>query len=94
MDKFEEMVQNTTKMTDAERTMMDKNKELCIWGRCPTYNDCAKGKRELLYCATGKSACTLTKNACICPTCPITPMIELKHAYYCTNGSQRELRKM
>ena len=49
VDKFEEMVQNTMKMTDAERTMMmDKNKALCICGRCPTYNDCAKGKMELL----------------------------------------------
>ena len=95
VDKFEEMVQNTMKMTDAERTMMmDKNKALCICGRCPTYNDCAKEKMELLYCATGKSACTLTKKACICPACPITPMIGLKHAYYCTKGSERELPKM
>jgi Protein of unknown function (DUF2769) len=60
MDKFEEMIQNMKKMTDAERTtMMGKNRALCI-----------------------------------CPTCQITPMIGLTHAYYCINGSECELRKM
>ncbi|WAC05055.1 MAG: DUF2769 domain-containing protein [Methanoregula sp.] len=95
MDKFEEMMQKMAKMTDAERTMMmDKNKVLCICGKCPTYNDCAKEKTEILYCVTGKSACTLSKTGCICPACPITPMLGLKHAYYCTNGSEPELRGM
>ena len=95
VDKFEEMMQIMMKMTDTERTMMmDKNKAMCVCGKCPTYNDCAKAKTELLYCATGKSACTLSKTGCICPACPITPMLGLKQAYYCTNGSERELRTM
>ncbi len=60
VDKFEEMIQNMMKMTDAERTMMmEKSKALCV-----------------------------------CPTCPIIPMIGLKHEYYCTNESERELRRM
>jgi hypothetical protein len=95
VDKSEEMMQKMMTMTAAESTaMMDKNKALCVCGKCPTYDDCAKGKKEILYCVTGRSDCTLTKKACICPTCPITPMLGLKHAYYCTNGSERELRKM
>jgi hypothetical protein len=95
MDKFEEMLQKMQKMTDTDRKqMIDKAKGMCICGKCPTYNDCMKGKTEFLFCITGKSSCTTTKKACICPTCPLTPMIGLKFAYYCVNGSERELRKL
>lgn len=95
VDKFEEMLQKMTTVSAAERTAMtEENKALCVCGRCPTYDDCAKGKKEILYCITGRSACTLTKTGCICPSCPATPVLGLKHAYYCTNGSERELRKM
>jgi Protein of unknown function (DUF2769) len=95
MDKFSEMMQKMMAMSEADRTaMIEKNKAICICGRCPSYDNCAKGKKELLFCATGRSACRLTKNTCICPYCPVTPMIGLTHEYYCIIGSESEQREM
>ena len=55
MDKFSEMMQKMMAMSEPDRTaMIEKNKAICICGRCPTYDDCAKGKKELLFCATGQ----------------------------------------
>jgi hypothetical protein len=94
MDKFEEMMQKMQKMSDAEKkTMLDGVKPKCVCMKCPTYNDCMKGKHEVLFCATGKTGCSPTKKACICPTCPVTPMMGLKNMYYCISGSEQEQRK-
>jgi hypothetical protein len=94
MDTFEEIMQKMASMSDAERReVMEKNQARCVCAKCPTYDDCSKGKGELLYCVTGKSSCTLSKTGCICPTCPVTQEIGLKHAYYCTAGSESEIRK-
>jgi Protein of unknown function (DUF2769) len=95
MDKFTEMMKKMMAMTEAERSaMMEKNRALCTCGACPTYNACARTKNEAMFCATGKSACTLTRKACICPGCPITPMLGLQHGYYCFNGTEKEQRGM
>ncbi len=96
MDKFEQAMQKMKGMKKEEiKKMIEKNKQLCICGGCPSYNDCAKGKKELLYCATGKSpSCIKEEKGCLCPTCPITPMIGLKNAYYCLKGTEREQRGM
>ena len=96
VDKFVEMMAKMQKMSKAEiDEQMEKSRALCVCGKCPTYTDCMKAKNELLYCATGKSACRdVPKIGCICPTCPITRALELRHAYYCVSGSERELRKM
>ena len=93
MDRFEEMAQKMAKMPEAELTktvssLMTK----CICGKCPTYNDCMKGKKESLFCALGKTGCAATKKACLCPTCPVTPEMGLKHGYYCMKGSEKEIR--
>jgi len=95
MDRFEEMMKKMMAMTEADRSaMMKKNRVLCTCGSCPTYNACAKKENEAMFCATGRSACTLTKKACICPGCPITPMLGLKHGYYCLDGTEMEQRGM
>jgi len=93
MDKFDEMIQKMSGMDTAERdAMMKTAKDTCICGKCPTYNECSKMKNELLFCAIGKSTCTIKKNACLCPGCPVTPWMGLKHGYYCASGSEKELR--
>jgi hypothetical protein len=95
MDKFEEMMQKMQKMSAAEKKeMLDGVKPKCICMKCPTYNDCMKGKQEALFCATGKTGCSPTKKACICRTCPVTPIMGLKNMHYCIGGSEQELRKM
>jgi hypothetical protein len=38
----------------------------------------------------GKSGCITEEKGCICGGCPVTNKLGLKHAYYCTKGSERE----
>jgi hypothetical protein len=96
MDKFEQAMQQMTKMSQQEITsMIEANKKLCICPECPTYNDCARKLKELLYCALGKSPSCITEEvACVCPTCPVTEQLGLKHMYFCTKGTERTQRRM
>ena len=93
MDAFEEMAATMAGMSEVElKKTVSSLMAKCICGKCPTYNDCMKNKKEALFCALGKSACAITKKACLCPTCPVTAMLGLKHGYYCIKGSEKELR--
>ncbi|MCX9082089.1 MAG: DUF2769 domain-containing protein [Candidatus Methanoperedens sp.] len=96
MDKYEASVAQIMKMGDKEREeMVAIRKKLCICGRCPTYNDCAQEKKEIWYCALGKSPeCIKGKMGCICPKCPIFEDMGLKKSYFCVRGSEREQRGM
>jgi len=40
----------------------------------------------------GKSGCTATKKGCLCPACPVTRELGLRHGYYCMQGSEKEIR--
>jgi hypothetical protein len=77
---------------EAMKQMLEENKKKCICPRCPSYNACMKEKGELLYCASGKSACTVTMKGCICPGCPVTAAFGLKKAYFCVKGTEKEQR--
>jgi hypothetical protein len=95
MDKFMEMATKMAQMSPEERKqMMMKNRSMCVCGKCPTYTSCMKDNGELLFCSTGKSACAVETKGCICPTCPVTNMMGLTHAYYCAKGTEKELRGM
>lgn len=96
MDKFEEAMQAMSKLSDEEKMkMLEEKKKACICADCPSYNECAKAKNELLYCAIGKSPeCVTEEKGCICPTCPLTEELGLKNGYFCTRGSEKELRGM
>jgi hypothetical protein len=96
VDKFEQVMQMMEKMSEKERMKaIEANKKLCICEGCPTYNDCAREKKELLYCALGESPKCITEEVdCICPDCPITEKLGLKHDYFCTRGSEKEQRGM
>ena len=94
MDKFGEMMQKMQKMSDAERaSALDKVKPLCLCAKCITYNDCMGRRKEKLFCAAGESGCAPAKKGCICTACPVTPMLGLRHAFYCAIGSESEIRK-
>lgn len=93
MDKFMEITQKMEQMSpDEKKQVMMKNRSICICAKCPSFTSCMKEKDELLFCSTGKSACTVQKKACICPSCPVTGMMGLNHAYYCIKGTEKELR--
>jgi hypothetical protein len=95
MDKFMEIAQKMEKMSpDEKKQMIMKNRALCTCAKCPSYTTCMKEKGELLFCSSGKSTCTVEKKACICPSCPVTGMMGLTHAYYCIKGTEKELRGM
>ena len=65
----------------------------CACPKCPSYNDCARGKNEKLYCATeiGKSACEYKMNGCLCGSCPVHTASGLTNGYYCLKGSAKEI---
>lgn len=67
----------------------EEMKKLCICEPCPSYTECMRAGAELLFCVTGKSAdCMFDKKGCICPTCPVKPLLGLKKAYFCIRGPE------
>ncbi len=71
----------------------DANMGKCVCPSCPSYNDCARGKSEKLYCAgdVGKSSCAYQMNGCICSQCPVHMENNLMAGYYCMHGSADEI---
>ena len=62
----------------------------CICAGCPSYNDCAKEKNELLFCcaeigltACNGKTCDYKRNGCICGSCPVHEDHGLDSGYYC-----------
>jgi hypothetical protein len=72
-----------------------ENRAKCPCAKCPSYNECAKGKNEALYCANGigKSKCEYHMNGCICGPCPVHSNYSLKAGYYCIYGSADQVDK-
>jgi len=96
MDKFEQAMQQMAQMTQEDMIkMVESKKKLCICDGCPTYNDCARENKELLYCALGKSQmCVTEESDCICPDCPLTEQMGLRNQFFCTRDSEKEQRGM
>jgi len=94
LDTFENMMRMMSKMTQEERMKtIEANKALCVCPTCPTYNECAKEKDELFYCALGVSAtCIIKESGCLCPACPITEKMGLTKDYFCTKGTEQQQR--
>lgn len=69
-------------------------KSTCICPQCPTFNKYAEDRGEILYCITGKSDQPLKEElGCICADCPVATEGGLINNYYCTIGSEMEIRK-
>ncbi|HDR73021.1 MAG TPA: DUF2769 domain-containing protein [Methanoculleus sp.] len=94
MTKFKETMEKMKQMSDEERAAAVENlRSMCICPTCPTYNECAKKKDELLFCATGKSfMCIHFEKECLCPGCPVTRELGLNNMYFCTRGSEKAQR--
>jgi aldose sugar dehydrogenase len=58
----------------------------CICARCPTYNECTRKGKELLYCFEGKSSCKLERYGCVCGSCPVQKSGGFMGAYFCVTG--------
>jgi hypothetical protein len=95
MEKFLEIAKSMEGMSQEEiAKSLEAKKSICICGDCPSYDECTKNKEELLYCATGKSECTITMKGCVCPSCPVTSDMGLTHSYFCSRGSEKQQRGM
>ena len=95
MDSFEKMLNNLDSLQGQDREKeIARLKGQCVCPDCPTYNKCAEEKKELLYCFLGKSSqCIKDELGCICPDCPVAADAELVNLYYCTIGSEKEMRE-
>jgi hypothetical protein len=94
MDKFEQMMKETKGRSQTELNRdMEGYKKVCRCPTCPTYNNCAKNAKELLFCLHGKSfMCISEQKACICPTCPLTADFGLKNTSFCMKGAEKAQR--
>ncbi len=97
MDAYEKMQSDLDSKTGAERekAVKDLSSE-CICPDCPTYNNCAEAAGELLYCFLGRSKECITSEdlGCFClMDCPVANRAGLGHLYYCTKGTESEVRK-
>ena len=57
----------------------------CSCANCPSYNDCAREKRELLFCSeeVGPGTCVYEMNGCVCGPCAVYQKYNLDSGYYC-----------
>jgi len=94
MDKFEEFQKNLAGMDATQRAItIAEQKDLCVCGRCPTYNECMRENGEMISCINGRSpVCTFDKKACMCLTCPVKFSRGLRNAYFCIRGAEQDQR--
>lgn len=94
MDKFEQAMEAMSKMSKPDQAAaIERLKGMCTCPGCPTYTNCAKKNGEMLFCATGKSfMCIDREKDCICPSCPVSGDLGLKHKFYCTRGAEKAQR--
>jgi hypothetical protein len=96
MDKFGEFHKNIAAMDETRRAIiLAEQKDRCVCGGCPTYNECMREKGEIFYCITGRSpVCTFEKKACICPMCPVKVTLGLQKSYFYVRGSEQDQRTL
>lgn len=94
MNDFENLMEELNQLNAEEHA--GKLKELepdCVCPTCPSYNECAKGKQENIFCVTGKSdGCITMELGCLCPTCPLAQKygIGVMYNFYCHRGTESE----
>jgi hypothetical protein len=88
------MVMDTFEMVLKEKGQDQEHlRQECICPDCPTYNDCARDAKELIYCIVGRSASCITEDlGCTCPGCPVTVELSLVYQTFCILGSEAEQR--
>ncbi|HTX61937.1 MAG TPA: DUF2769 domain-containing protein [Methanobacterium sp.] len=97
MDDMEEFCRKLEDLSPEEREEeLERFKTQCICPICPTYNECAKSKEELLFCVIGQSKnCITDRKDCLCPPCPFARRLNFGAVYttYCIRGSEIEQKK-
>jgi hypothetical protein len=89
---FEELTDKLNKMSSSDRNkfIADLNSK-CICHECPTYTNCARESKELLFCLLGKTRCPVDERTCLCPQeCGVYKKYDLKLSFYCSRGKEIE----
>jgi len=94
MDEYQRKSRRFHELTAEEQAcQIEGMKAQCICGRCPSYDECACSLLERLYCIQGRSPeCIADELGCVCPDCPVARAYGMVNQYYCTSGSEKELR--
>lgn len=93
-DTFEGLVRELKAQRKEERwKRYEAWKKSCCCPDCPSYNECASGGRELLYCVLGMSIqCVREDRHCICRQCSLYPTLGLSGKDFCMKGSEAAIR--
>jgi hypothetical protein len=62
---------------------------MCLCGKCQSYT--GTGEDQLVFCTIGKSERIQQQKSCLCKQCGVTKTMNMRWAYYCTNGSAFQL---
>lgn len=97
MNKFDQAVKLMGTLSKREgKDLNAKLRDRCECLACPTYLQCAKDKKERLFCFWGNSDCITAGQSCICGSCTVWQEYGMKNMFYCINGpeiAQREMPK-
>ncbi|MDD5569146.1 MAG: DUF2769 domain-containing protein [Candidatus Pacebacteria bacterium] len=65
-----------------------ENDAKCSCPQCPLFTDCNEKLKEALFCARGKSGCSMDADKrCICGSCPVHQENKLNDYKYCIHGA-------
>ena len=94
MDAFEQWLDTMWQVPARERReYMAVKRAACTCPKCPSYNRCAEGSKELVYCITGKSPlCISESRGCTCRNCAVPSGLGLKYHDFCTMGNEAAQR--
>jgi hypothetical protein len=96
MDKYEQLIFDINEMSESDRSNTIKSyKVSCVCSTCATFNECAEGANEKLFCVTGKSmGCITELKGCECPVCPLAQSLDIGviNNSYSLMGSEMEQR--
>jgi hypothetical protein len=95
LDPFDKMLHDLNSGDpEVNESKLASLKKACVCPQCPTFNKYAEDHGEILYCIIGKSDQPLKEElGCICADCPVAAEGGLLNNYYCTIGSEMEMRK-
>lgn len=93
-DTFAAMIRELKTQRKEERwKTYDTWKRSCCCPDCPSYNECAGGGQELLYCVLGMSIrCIREDKHCTCRECPLYSLLGLTGKDFCMKGSEAAIR--
>jgi len=90
MNKFEESMKAMSRMSaEEQKKILEAEKAKCICPTCPTYNNCAKNAKEMMFCWTGRSFMCISLRRNASPHLPGDGRPGTEEAVFCTRAPRR-----